>query len=154
MMFRPAALQLVILATLYWGAPTLRAGENVPNTLEQAFQHLDRQMSPAERESFKGLPERAAVTRAHRHLGMYIRNEWFRAGGSALPSLLRAQHLDDASSIILTSYWRHLNGKPVGLEAQITCYHRWWAEQHRLVEAAKSSGSSSHATPSFTCPEG
>jgi hypothetical protein len=124
----------------------------VPHTLEEAFAVLDKKLSAVERQKFQNTPEREAVALAHMGLGMYIRNEWFRAGGSALPKVLRAQHLDDASAIVLTSYWRHLNGKPLEVESQINCYHRWWREQQRLIDEAK--GSSSYGTPAFSCPDG
>ncbi len=31
------------------------------------------------------------------------------------------------SSIILKSFWRHLNGRPIELEAQVAYYQRYWA---------------------------
>jgi len=144
--------RFVIAIALGSASSMLFAGEPVPDTLEQAFHQLDKQLPSAERESFKKLPEREAVSQAHMGLGMYIRNAWFRTGKSALPGALEVQHLDDASSIVLTSYWRYLNGKPLGVEEQITCYRRWWVEQQRLEETAKSSGSTTYATPSFSCP--
>jgi hypothetical protein len=132
----------------------LLAVEPVPNTLEEAFALLDRTLAVTDRKSFKQQSEHKAVTSAHRGLGMYIRNQWFRAGRSPIPTQLRAQHLDDASSIVLTSYWRYLNGKPLEIERQISCYERWWQEQRRLMDAAKAKGESSYETPLFSCPEG
>jgi len=133
----------------------LSAADPVPNTLEEAFVVLDQKLSPEARERFRRTPEEEAVTSMHMSLGMYIRNQWFRAGDSKLPGALRAvgaRHMDDMSSIILTSYWRHLNGKPLQLEQQGECYRRWWQEQDRLVQAAKSKGEPSYGTPQFTCP--
>jgi hypothetical protein len=149
-------LRFVWLAVVAFGAYTsllcCAAESAVPHTLEEAFAVLDKQLPAVERQKFQNTPEREAVTLAHMGLGMYIRNKWFRAGGSALPGVLRAQHLDDASGIVLTSYWRYLNGKPLEVESQISCHHRWWREQHRLIEETK--GSSSHGTPAFSCPDG
>jgi hypothetical protein len=127
------------------------AAEPVPNTLEEAFAALDKRLPAVERSKFQNTPESQAVTFAHRGVGMYIRNQWFRAGGSALPKVLQAQHLDDASAIVLTSYWRHLNGKPLEIERQIDCYHRWWREQRRLINEAK--GASSYGIPVLSCPD-
>lgn len=130
----------------------LHAAESVPNTLLEASAALDMQLTAADRTSFKGMAEQEAVSRAHLGLGMYIRNEWFHSGRSDLPKSLQVLHLDDASSIVLTSYWRHLNGKPLEVERQISCFHRWWKEQHRLIAKAKAKGSSSYETPRFSCP--
>jgi hypothetical protein len=129
------------------------AAEHVPNTLEEAFAALDRQLPAAERQKFQNTPERQAVALAHMGLGMYIRNQWFRAGHSALPQALHAQHLDDASAIVLTSYWRHLNGKPLEVDQQIDCYRRWWQEQRRLENEARAQGMSGYKIPAFSCPD-
>lgn len=128
------------------------ATESVPNTLEEAFAVLNKQWSDIERQKFQTTPEVEAVIQAHMGIGMFIRNKWFRSGGSALPGVLRVQHLDDASSIVLVSYWRYLNGKPLEVELQISCYHRWWQEQKSLIEEANSRGSTSYGTPAFSCP--
>ncbi|MCL2310268.1 MAG: hypothetical protein FWC42_08370 [Proteobacteria bacterium] len=157
----PTAFQAIRSFRFMWrGAVALaacasllcHAAESVPNTLEEAFAALDKQLSAIERQKFQNAPESEAVALAHMGIGMRIRNEWFRAGGSALPRTLRVQHLDDASAIVLTSYWRHLNGKPLEVENQINCYHRWWQEQQRLIDEAK--GASSYKTPAFSCPNG
>jgi hypothetical protein len=153
MPLRTLALVVVVLLVAS-GSSLSFAAEPVPNTLEEAFSALDNQLPSSERESFKNMPERQAVRRAHMGLGMYIRNDWFRRGGSALPQLLQARHLDDASSIVLTSYWRYLNGRPLDVEQQIACYHRWWAVQQRLREEANRKGSRSYPSPSFSCPAG
>jgi hypothetical protein len=147
-------LRIMITAFVASAYAPSSAAEPVPNTLAEAFSVLDKQLPAKDRESFKRMPERNAVTDAHRGLGMYIRNEWFRAGHSALPSSLQARHLDDASSIVLTSYWRYLNGKPLDVERQVSCYHRWWDEQQRIVNTAKAKGSSSYGMLAFSCPEG
>lgn len=64
-------------------------------------------------------PERKAVIEAHMTLGLHIRNAWFRSARTALNGYLRekgARSLDDASSLLLTAYWRHLNGVPADLD--------------------------------------
>ena len=138
---------------VFWACMSLLgwAAESVPNTLEEAFVALDKQLSVEERQKFQSTPEGKAVALAHMGLGLYIRNEWFRAGGSALPKVLQAWSLDDASGIVLTSYWRHLNGKPLEVEKQINCYHQWWQKQKRLAREAKAKGASSYQMPEFSC---
>lgn len=136
---------------------SVEAGQSpaVPSTLEEAFSALDALFTPADRDAFMHKTERRAVVDAHMSAGLYIRNVLFRTGGSPLVGMLRekgARALDDASSMVLVSYWRHLNGKPIELEQQGACYERWWAEQHRLESEAKANGSESYQTPSFGCP--
>jgi len=145
-------VSLVALA-LPW--PTFAS--DVPNTIEEAFAFLSKLLPPSEVAAFKQLPEQEASVVSYMGVGMYIRNEWFRSGRSALPAQLQAlgaQHIDDMSSMVLTSYWRHLNGKPLKLEAQGNCFRKWWQEQNRLIGEAKTKGSSAHGTPRFSCPGG
>jgi hypothetical protein len=132
----------------------LRAENVGPNTLEEAFVALDQILTPEARAQFRKTPENKAVTSAHFGLGMYIRNEWFRAGQSKLPGLLQAtgaRHMDDMSAIVLTSYWRHLNSIPLRANEQVECYTNWWKEQTRQTQETKAKGESSYATPSFSC---
>jgi hypothetical protein len=91
----------------------------VPQTIEQAFSALDKVLTSADRNSFMRKPERKAVIEAHMLVGLYIRNAWFRSTRTALNGYLRekgARSLDDASSLLLTIYWRHLNGLSTDLD--------------------------------------
>lgn len=151
---RHPLLAYTLLVVIAIAAPIrLLAAEAIPNTLEEAFVALDHMLSPDERRAFMRLPEERAVVKAHFGIGMTIRNQWFRSGQSKLPALLQAQHLDDASAIVLTAYWRHLNDKPLELDRQIACYRRWWQEQRRIEEAARAQGQSRYGMPAFSCPE-
>lgn len=126
-----------------------------PATLDEAFRALDSLLGPTRRDSFMHTPERGAVVYAHMGIGLYIRNEWFRSGKSPLAGVLHqlgARSLDDASSMVLTSYWRHLNGKPLELEKQGACYQRWGDEQERLEKEAEAKGETSYNLPAFDCP--
>jgi hypothetical protein len=131
------------------------ADDSVPHSLTEAFAALDRHLTSEDRQTFKTMPENQATTQAHMSIGMLIRNEWFRAGKSKLVGVLRdagAQSMDDMSDMVLTSYWRHLNKKPINLKEQGACYAKWWAEQRRLQDKAKSKGESSYGIPAFDCP--
>jgi len=127
-----------------------------PQTLAEAFAALDNALSADERSSFRRKPEAKAVADEHLSLGLMIRNEWLRTKGSRLALELRdagARSFDDASSMVLRSYWRHLNGLPIELEVQGECYRRWSEEQRRLETEATAKGQSSYASPSFSCSE-
>lgn len=131
------------------------AYEHIPNTLDEAYLSLDASLKPEDRLAFMQRPEREAVMEAHYAVGLYIRNQWLRSGKSALVKLLHekgAQSFDDMSSMILHSYWRHLNGKPIQLSEQGACYRKWWLEQQKLIDQAKARGEDSYLSPDFRCP--
>jgi uncharacterized protein DUF6794 len=131
------------------------AYEHIPNTLEEAYLSLDASLKPENRLAFMQRPEREAVMEAHYAVGLYIRNQWLRSGKSALVKLLHekgAQSFDDMSSMILHSYWRHLNGKPIQLNEQGACYRKWWLEQQKLIDQSKARGEDSYSVPDFRCP--
>jgi len=150
----PKHMRLAIVFFCTFAASLASAGE-VPNTLSQAFAALDQQLGSQQQEAFKNTSEAEAVAKAHMSLGLYIRNVWFRSGQSKLTGQLHAlgaRSLDDMSSVVLTSYWRHLNGKPLKVEEQCACYAKWWQEQQRLESAAKAKGENSYSYPKISCP--
>jgi len=65
----------------------------------------------------------------HLGLGMWLRNNWCLWHGSELQTYfieLGLVHPDDMSGIILDSFWRSLNNKPLDLEGQIAHYTTHW----------------------------
>ncbi len=93
-----------------------------PTTLEETFKYLDQMFDDTSKYGFMTLPEDVATGRLHMGLGMWIRNNWGLWGDSKLKNYFLDKgvaHPDDMSSIILTSYHRHLNNKPTDLEGQI-----------------------------------
>jgi hypothetical protein len=46
-------------------------------------------------------------------------------------------HPDDMSGIILTSYWRRLNGKPIALASQVKYFQDYWKESKAAQEKEK-----------------
>jgi hypothetical protein len=131
------SLVLVTALALVAGTSVLNAKDGIPDTMEEAYRFLDAKLPPDQRERFKQMTESEVVASTHFGLGMTIRNYWFRSGKSALPEFLYslgARDLDDLSSMVLTSYWRYLNNKPIELEKQGAFYKRWWEEQKRLIE--------------------
>ena len=146
---------LLFAIVLAFGYEKQAVAQREPNTMEEAIHALEKQLSPAQREAFKAKSEAVALTDAHFGLGMQIRNEWFRTGGSDLPRILSeagAKSMDDMSTLVLSAYWRRLNGRPFDLQQEAGCYRQWWAEQARLEASAKASGRTSYGSPSFNCP--
>jgi hypothetical protein len=141
------SLVLVTSLALVAGTPMLNAKDGIPDTMEEAYHFLDAKLPPDQRERFKQMIESEVVASTHFGLGMHIRNYWFRSGKSALPGFLYslgAMDLDDLSSMVLTSYWRYLNNKPIEIEKQGAYYKRWWEEQKRLIEDAPQKGLGSY----------
>ena len=71
-----------------------------------------------------------------------MRNDWGLWGGSPLAryfNRLGVFHPDDISGIILTSFWRHLNGRPIKLDEQVKHYQDYWKkiEEERKVPKSK-----------------
>jgi uncharacterized protein DUF6794 len=127
--------------------------EGGPNTLEDAFRILDKNLPPIEKSTFKRTPEKQAAIKAHFGLGLWIRNEWLyreRSGLRDYLASLGARHIDDMSGMVLVSYWRHLNDKPIEIEKQVACYRRWWEEWDR--RAAEGKHGSPPDGPDFDCP--
>jgi hypothetical protein len=87
----------------------------IPTNLQDCFQELDR-MLPASVVKSVRLSTEADLLHQHFGLGMWMRNNWgLWSEWSRLKKYLdslRIHDADDASSLILVSYWSHLNPKP------------------------------------------
>ncbi|MCF8463436.1 MAG: hypothetical protein K9G41_01240 [Flavobacteriales bacterium] len=92
-----------------------------PTTLEEAFVYLDDMFDDTSKYTFMVFPEDEATGRLHHGLGTYIRNNWGLWGNSSLKQhfeSLGVHHPDNMSGMILTSYHRRLNHKPIDIEGQ------------------------------------
>jgi hypothetical protein len=118
----------------------------VPKTLEESFEYLDKFLQ--DKEEFKNFPEENVSGAAHMTMGRWLRNQW-NLWWSAdqrdkiiesnkrklpmekidypqeMPELVSwfvhkgIFHPDDMSGVVILSYHRKLNGKPIDLETQI-----------------------------------
>jgi len=96
----------------------------IPTDLEDCFSALDSLLSPEDIQTMKTGSEDDMI-QYHFGLGMWIRNNWGLWGGSRLAKWFNnigINHPDDMSGIILDSYWRYLNGRPIELEEQVSYY--------------------------------
>ena len=68
----------------------------------------------------------------HHSLGRWIRNNWglWKKEGTLYAWFvgLGLHHADDMSGVILTSFWRHMNGKDLDIEGQVKHYQDYWAK--------------------------
>ena len=98
-----------------------------PKNLTECIQMLDHILKKEDKEKAKTLTEEEFFMESHFSLGMGIRNEWIRSGNPELMKFFLdegVKHPDDMSAMILTSYYRHLLGKEIDLEGQISAYKK------------------------------
>lgn len=91
---------------------------------------MNCEWSESDKTEFKNKEEKEAVAELHFGTGMSIRNNWgLWKGKNKLPKFFRSKgifHPDDMSSIILTSFHRQLNDKPIDLDEQVELYKDYW----------------------------
>lgn len=112
----------------------------IPRNLDECFEEIDYFWPDSVKVEVKNMAERKFVSSAHRGFGMWIRNNWGLWSGSRLEAYFNAMgiyHPDNMSGVILTSYHRYLNGKPLDLEEQIKYYQDYWKALKEEKERAK-----------------
>ena len=98
-----------------------------PKNLTECIQMLDHILKKEDKEKAKTLTESEFLIETYFGTGIGIRNEWIRSGN---PELLKffsdegVKHPDDMSAMILTSYYRHLLGKEIDFEGQISVHKK------------------------------
>jgi len=101
-----------------------------PKDLNAVMTYFDNHWNWFEKMRFKRMTESKATASTHRTTGLWIRNNWIR--GNRNPALVKYFHSlgvynpDDISSIIMLSYHRRLNHRPLGIENQIKEYQAYW----------------------------
>lgn len=102
----------------------------IPKDIEDALNYLDCSMDNQSKEVLKKVPENEVQLRPFPEAGMDIRNRWgFWHEQNVLTNYFHSIgvfHPDDMSSIILLSFHRKLNGKPINLELQIAKITEYW----------------------------
>ncbi len=105
----------------------------IPKDLNDAITYLECTWSDTYKDEFKNKNEDDAVSELHFGTGQAIRNNW-GLWGKRKNSLVRyfnrhgIYYPDDISSIILTSFHRKLNNKPIDLDKQIELYKEYWGK--------------------------
>jgi hypothetical protein len=100
----------------------------IPKDLDDCFEDLTKCLIEEDYLAFKSGTEKQ-MEGQHHFLGRHLRNDWKLWGESRLAKWFDDKgihHADDMSGIILTSYWRHLNDKPIELDEQIKYYQDFW----------------------------
>jgi len=108
----------------------------VPKNLKDAITYLDCTWSEEDKTEFKIKPEEDAVSDLHFGTGRAIRNNWglWKRRNNWLTLSFNARgitHPDDISSIILTSFHRHLNNKDIQINEQVKYYKEYWKKSSK-----------------------
>ena len=99
-------------------------GFYIPEDIEDCFTELETMLHPDMIEEMRSGDEDDMIM-YHHGLGRWIRNNWGLWSGSRLFDYLYElglHHPDDMSDIILHSFWRYLNDRPLELEEQVQFY--------------------------------
>ena len=98
-----------------------------PKNLTECIQMLDHILKKEDKEKAKTLTESEFLIETYFGTGMGIRNEWIRSGNPEFVKFFLdegVKHPDDMSAMILTSYYRHLLGKEIDFEGQISAHKK------------------------------
>lgn len=88
---------------------------SAPRTLGEAHEVLGRLLAPGLLAEFRAAAEGETAT-YNRTLGIWLRNSWGLWNGSPLRDHLRGlglRHPDDMSALVLVTFWRLLNDRPL-----------------------------------------
>ncbi len=119
--------------------PKSRYKVYVPISLEDAFVELRKMLPPQAIEKMRSGTEEE-MSLYHLSLGMWIRNNWGLWGGSRLSKYfngLGLHHPDDMSALILSTFWCHLNSKPLRVQERIAEYQAYWRKSARREQKTK-----------------
>ena len=114
--------------------------KSVPLGLRKTINQMERNLNDTIKYDFKIAPEEVAGTKHHFGLGLDLRNGKGLWNGSLLRMYFRLNgiwHPDDMSSIILTTFHRKLNDKPIQFKEQKKYFKEFW-KVSRIGEDAKS----------------
>ena len=96
----------------------------IPKDLDDCFAELKKMLSKEEVEKMKNGRE-DDMSLYHHGLGTWLRNNWGLWSGSRLSKWFNEKgirHPNNMSGIILVSFWRHLDNKPIKLDEQVELY--------------------------------
>jgi hypothetical protein len=100
-----------------------------PKNLNESIIQLNKIHNDSIKNEIRNMTEKEFTGNSHFGLGMWIRNNWKLWKKSELSKSFNEiviYHPDDMSGIILTSYYRNLNEKPIELDEQVLFYKKYW----------------------------
>lgn len=130
------AAETKINATKDKDSPT---GVYIPTDLEDCFKELKKMLPEDLVTKMKSGPEKDMI-KYHHGLGTWLRNNWGLWAGSRLREYFKKlglAHPDDMSTVVLKSFWRHLNNKPLKVDEQVKYYQEYWKKMKERNEKKK-----------------
>ncbi len=112
-------------------------GIYIPKDLKDSFKQINGMFNDSIKKVIKNQTEFDFTTNSHFGLGLWLRNNWGLWSGSRLYVFLNQKglnHPDDMSSVILTSYHRHINGERIRLTRQVRYYKEYWKKSNSQKE--------------------
>ena len=114
-------------------------GVYIPFDLEDAFAELNRLSDPQGIAKFKSAHE-DSIAESHFGLQQWIQFNWGLDEGSRLSHYLKSKGIsvpDDMSRVVVLTYHRKLNGKPLMLEQEVALITQRMAEEKAKRDAQK-----------------
>lgn len=101
--------------------PHSPTGVYIPSDLQDCFRELNRALPVGMIDDIRTGGE-GGLSLPHFGLGMWMRNNWglwnMESRLIKYCASIGFGDADDASSMIIESYWRHLNGRPIDIPRQ------------------------------------
>lgn len=94
----------------------------IPEDMGDAFLQLNKLIDASSKSKFKAAEEEAAVRKLHFSLGRWIIYNWQFYDGSRLSHSLKQlniHHPDDMARVLIRSYHRYLNKRPLNIKEQV-----------------------------------
>ena len=132
-----------------------RVRKPLPKTMDEAIDFVLARLSDEDKEQLRGTP-REGMLELHFGLGMWMQNNWGLWSGSRLAKWFNGhgiKHPDDMSGIILDSFWRHLNQKPIKLDEQVENYQDYWKKQETIQQSDPSDSEKAADGNHFEAPD-
>ncbi len=110
-------------------------GVYIPRDLQDVFAQLNELMEPGTRQRFRDMPE-DELEKMNTTLGQWIRVNWGFYDGSRLTAYLNQYNVswpEDMSELIIITYHRYLNQKPLGIKELVDHYtekkYNYWMKR-------------------------
>ena len=100
-------------------------GVYIPKDIQEAVSELDKKIEPEGLIAFKNYTEEEAASRSFFGFGRWMSYNWGLDEGSRLSHSFRTQGLsnvEDIIRILMITYHRHINNKPLDTESLIKHY--------------------------------
>lgn len=102
-----------------------------PKNLEECLTSLDNELSAEQKNRFKNTPQKrlgefgggSIILDA---LIVNVEGNWDKTDLTAYFAKLGIDDPRDITGIVIDSYWRKLNGKPIDLDKQVRSHAAWW----------------------------